>query len=52
VTILAELGNLKDFSSAEKLAAWTGIIPGIYQSAEKFRTGSIKSMIHANFDGS
>lgn len=41
VTILAELGNLKDFSSAEKLAAWTGIVPSIYQSAEKFRTGSI-----------
>ena len=41
VTILAEIGNFNDFPSAEKLAAWTGIVPSVYQSAEKYRTGRI-----------
>ena len=41
VTILAEMGNFNDFPSAEKLAAWTGIVPSVYQSAEKYRTGTI-----------
>jgi len=33
-TLLAEIGNFKDFSSAEKLAAWLGIVPKVYQSAD------------------
>ena len=40
-TILAEIGNYKDFPSAEKLAAWCGIVPSVYQSADKLRTGPI-----------
>ena len=33
-TILAEVGNFKDFSSGGKLASWVGIVPGTYQSAD------------------
>lgn len=41
VTILAEIGNFKDFSKAEQLAAWAGLVPAVYQSANKLVTGSI-----------
>ena len=41
VTILAEIGNYRDFPSAEKLAAWCGIVPSVYQSADTLRTGTI-----------
>ena len=30
-----------DFSSGDKLAAWAGIVPSVYQSAGTLRTGSI-----------
>jgi len=40
-TILAEIGNYQDFSTPDKLAAWCGIVPSVYQSADKLRTGSI-----------
>lgn len=33
-TILAEVGNFKDFSSGDKLASWLGIVPRVYQSAD------------------
>jgi transposase len=33
-TILAEIGNFKDFPSGEKLASWIGIVPKVYQSAD------------------
>lgn len=33
-TILAEVGNLNDFSSGDKLASWLGIVPKVYQSAD------------------
>lgn len=33
-TLIAEIGNFKDFSSADKLASWLGIVPRIYQSAD------------------
>jgi len=41
VTLLAEIGDVHDFSSAEKLASWVGIVPRVAQSADKLHTGSI-----------
>lgn len=40
-TILAEIGNVNDFSTPEKLTKWAGITPRVYQSADKLYTGSI-----------
>ena len=39
--LIAEIGNIKDFSSGDKLASWLGIVPRVYQSADKLHTGSI-----------
>ena len=39
--LISEIGDASDFSSGEKLAAWTGIVPSVYQSAGTLRTGSI-----------
>jgi len=41
VTILAEIGDYHDFSSADRLASWTGLAPSVYQSADKLITGRI-----------
>jgi len=41
VTILAELGDYHDFKSPDSLASWAGMVPSVYQSANKLRTGSI-----------
>ena len=41
VTILAEVGDFNDFDKAEQLAAWSGLVPTVYQSADKLVTGSI-----------
>lgn len=41
VTILAEIGDYRDFESPDKLAAWAGLVPTVYQSADKMRTGRI-----------
>jgi transposase len=40
-TILAEIGNVKDFETAEQLASWCGLTPKVSQSADKLVTGSI-----------
>jgi transposase len=40
-TLLAEIGEITDFSSPDKLAKWVGITPRVYQSADKLHTGSI-----------
>lgn len=32
--IMAEVGNFHDFVSADKLTAWAGIVPKVYQSAD------------------
>lgn len=40
-TILAEIGDFRDFSSANKLAAYCGLVPSVYQSAGKLITGHI-----------
>lgn len=33
ITLLAEIGNFKEFLSGNKLAGWVGIAPRVYQSA-------------------
>jgi len=40
-TLIAEIGDFSDFPSGDKLASWLGIVPNVYQSADKLRTGSI-----------
>ena len=40
-TILAEIGDYRDFPNADKLAMYFGIVPSVYQSAGKLRTGKI-----------
>ena len=39
--LLAEIGNFKDFSSGDKLASWLGLVPNVYQSADKYYNGRI-----------
>ncbi len=41
VTILAEIGDYRDFGSPEQLASYFGIVPFVNQSADKLRTGCI-----------
>src|SRR5690606_24827454 len=41
VVLLAEFGNYNDFNKAEQLAAWCGLVPSVYQSADKIYMGSI-----------
>ncbi len=41
VTILAEIGNYRDFTSPEKLATYFVLVPYVYQSADKLYTGPI-----------
>ncbi len=33
ITLIAEIGNFRDFISGNKLASWIGIVPKVYQSA-------------------
>jgi len=40
-TILAEIGNIRDFITSEKLASWAGMVPSVYQSADKLNFGRI-----------
>src|SRR5664279_1663021 len=40
-SILAEIGNYRDFANGNKLAAWCGLVPSVYESAEKRIIGSI-----------
>ena len=40
-TLIAEIDNLKDFSSEDQLASWLGIVPNVYQSADKSHNGRI-----------
>ena len=43
-TILAEMGNIRNFPSADKMAMYFGIVPSVYQSAGKLRTGRITKL--------
>jgi transposase len=40
-TLITEIDNLKDFSSGDQLASWFGIVPNVYQSADKSHNGRI-----------
>jgi len=40
-TILAEIGDFRDFGSPDKLAAYCGLVPSVYQSAGKLINGHI-----------
>lgn len=40
-TLIAEIGNIHDFSDADKLTKWAGLTPAVYQSASVTRTGAI-----------
>jgi transposase len=40
-TILAEIGDFRDFSSPDRLAAYCGLVPSVYQSAGKLINGHI-----------
>lgn len=40
-TILAEIGDYLDFKKPEQLASWAGLVPSVYQSADKLITGGI-----------
>jgi len=40
-TLIAEMGDYRDFSSADKVAKYFGIVPSVYQSAGKLRNGKI-----------
>lgn len=39
--ILVEIGDYKDFTNGEKLAAWCGLTPKVSQSANMLVTSSI-----------
>jgi transposase len=39
--ILSEIGDYRDFSTSEQIAAYFGIVPSVYQSADHLNTGSI-----------
>jgi transposase len=39
--ILSEIGDFKDFDKPEQLASWAGLVPAVYQSADKLVTGRI-----------
>lgn len=41
MTILAEIGNYEELGTPEKLAAWSGLIPSVHQSADHLKTGPI-----------
>ncbi|BBL64190.1 hypothetical protein MmazTMA_11670 [Methanosarcina mazei] len=40
-TLISEIGDFKDFTSGDKLASWLGLVPNVYQSADKYHNGRI-----------
>lgn len=40
-TLIAEIDDFNDFSSGDKLASWLGLVPNVYQSADKYYNGRI-----------
>jgi len=41
--ILAEIGNIKRFASAKKLASYAGLVPTVYQSGDEIIYGKLRS---------
>jgi transposase len=40
-TLITEINDFNDFSSGDKLASWLGLVPNVYQSADKYHNGRI-----------
>lgn len=40
-TVLAEIGEASDFPSGDELASWSGLVPSLYQSGDKWAYGRI-----------
>ena len=40
-TLIAEINDFNDFPSGDKLASWLGLVPSVYQSADKYHNGRI-----------
>ena len=40
-TLIAEIENFKDFPTGDRLASWLGMVPNVYQSADKYHNGRI-----------
>jgi transposase len=40
-TLIAEINDFNDFPSGDKLASWLGLVPNVYQSADKYHNGRI-----------
>jgi len=49
--LLAEIGDIHDFPTADKLVKWAGLTPSVYQSANTNYTGSSRNMVPIIFDG-
>jgi len=49
--LLAEIGDIHDFPTADKLAKWAGLTPSVYQSTNTNYTGSSRNMVPIIFDG-
>ncbi len=41
ITLIAEIGDFNDFSDSDKLSSWLGIVPNVYQSANKYYNSCI-----------
>ena len=48
--VLAEIGNYRDFSTPDKLAAWCGLVPSVHQSADKLQE-ALRSKVQSTFNG-
>ncbi len=51
LTILAVVGDFKDFAKAEQLAAWTGLVPAVHQSDDKLFTAASQNTVQGMSDG-
>ena len=47
--LLAEIGNIHDFPTADKLAKWAGISPSVYQSINTNYTGPSQNRVQNIF---
>lgn len=51
-TLIAEIGNVHDFQTADKLTKWAGLTPTVYQSANVIRTVRLPNKDLVISDGS
>ena len=43
--ILSEIGDYRDFKTSEQIASYFGIVPSVYQPADKLNTGAITKTV-------